>query len=73
MLVIEHFRHRGLKRLYFRDDPSGINPSHLAKVRLHELRGNRRGVYAVSVSGNWRVVLSFSAGKARDVNLVDYH
>ncbi len=41
--------------------------------RLHELRGNLRGYHAVEVSGNWRIVFRFSAGKAFDIDLVDYH
>jgi len=41
--------------------------------RLHELKGDLCGFYAVDVSGNWRVVFQFKDGKASDVNLVDYH
>ena len=41
--------------------------------RLHPLRGNLRGFWAVSVSGNWRVIFRFEAGDAFDVDLIDYH
>ena len=41
--------------------------------RLHELRGDLRGFYAVDVSGNWRIIFKFEDGKAFDVDLVDYH
>ncbi len=41
--------------------------------RLHELKGDRSGYYAVDVSGNWRIVFQFNDGKASDINLVDYH
>jgi len=40
---------------------------------LHELRGNRKGTWAVKVSGNWRITFRFQAGNAHDVDLEDYH
>jgi len=45
----------------------------LPGYKLHALRGNRRGLYAISVSGNWRIVFRFEAGNAHHVDLVDYH
>ncbi len=41
--------------------------------RLHELKGNLKGSYAVDVSGNWRIMFSYECGNAFDVDLVDYH
>ncbi len=41
--------------------------------RLHPLRGDQRGAWSVRVSGNWRIVFRFDAGKAVDVDLIDYH
>lgn len=40
---------------------------------LHELTGNKRGIWAVTVSGNWRIIFSFENHDAVDVNYVDYH
>ncbi len=40
---------------------------------FHELKGNRKGTYAVSVSGNWRMTFRFQPPDAIDVNLEDYH
>jgi len=40
-------------------------------VRLHELKGSRRGQWAVS--GNWPVIFWFEDGSATDVDYVDYH
>jgi toxin HigB-1 len=40
---------------------------------LHSLKGERRGQWAVSVSGNWRIVFRFEGEDAVDVDLVDYH
>ena len=42
-------------------------------LRLHLLRGTLKGFWAVSVSGNWRVVFRFEDGEVFDVDLVDYH
>lgn len=41
--------------------------------RLHALKGDRKGVWAVSVSANWRVTFRFREGDAYDVDLEDYH
>jgi len=41
--------------------------------RLHPLRGDLKGFWAVSVSGNWRVIFRFEGEDAVDVDLVDYH
>ena len=40
--------------------------------RLHPLRGQRKGVWAVTVRANWRVIFRFDDG-AEDVDYVDYH
>lgn len=45
----------------------------LPGFRLHPLKGVRKGHWAVSVSGNWRVTFRFEDGHAIDVDYVDYH
>lgn len=40
---------------------------------LHPLKGSLKGFYAVSVSGNWRIIFRFENGEASDVDLIDYH
>lgn len=50
--------------------PEGMN---LPGFRLHELKGWRKGRYAVSVSGNRRVTFRFEDGMAVDLDYVDYH
>ncbi len=45
----------------------------IAGYRLHQLAGERKGEWAVSVSGNWRLVFRFEGEDATDVDLVDYH
>ena len=45
----------------------------IAGYQLHPLGGERKGEWAVSVSGNWRLVFRFEGENATDVDLVDYH
>jgi proteic killer suppression protein len=45
----------------------------IAGYQLHPLTGERKGEWAVSVSGNWRLVFRFDGENATDVDLVDYH
>jgi proteic killer suppression protein len=45
----------------------------LPGYKFHELKGKRKGVYAVSVSGNWRVSFEFKDSDVINVNLEDYH
>ena len=45
----------------------------IAGFQLHPLAGERQGQWAVSVSGNWRLVFRFEGENATDVDLVDYH
>jgi toxin HigB-1 len=51
-------------------DPSALN---VPGYRLHQLKGERRGQWAATVSGNWRLVFEFDGDDANNVNLVDYH
>lgn len=41
--------------------------------RLHELRGGREGVWAITVSGNWRLTFEFFNGDAHVLDYEDYH
>jgi proteic killer suppression protein len=55
------------------DRSSGAKGMDLPGFRLHPLKGARKGHYAVSVSGNWRVTFRFEGGHAVDVDYLDYH
>jgi proteic killer suppression protein len=59
-----------LAQLHRACDPAEMN---IPGMRFHALTGDRKGQYAVSVSGNWRVVFAFEDQDATDVDLVDYH
>jgi proteic killer suppression protein len=45
----------------------------LPGARLHELRGDRKGQWAVWVTGNWRLVFTFEGRDVTDVDYIDYH
>ena len=41
--------------------------------RLHPLKGQREGLWAVEVSGNWRLTFGFDGTDAVAVDYEDYH
>ena len=45
----------------------------LPGLNLHPLVGTRKGTWAVSVSGNWRVTFKFVEKDADAVDYEDYH
>jgi proteic killer suppression protein len=40
---------------------------------LHPLKGDRKGQWAISVSGNWRITFEFQDGNAYLLDYEDYH
>jgi len=40
---------------------------------LHPLKGDRKNFWAVSVSGNWRIIFRFTEEGVYDVDYLDYH
>ena len=42
---------------------------------LHSLKGDLKGLWSLSVSGNWRMVFRYDADEMqiRDLDLIDYH
>lgn len=45
----------------------------LPGFRLHPLKGDLRGYWAVTVRANWRIIWRFEGTNATDVDLIDYH
>lgn len=41
--------------------------------RLHQLKGKRDEIWAISVSGNWRITFKFFNGDVYILNYEDYH
>jgi proteic killer suppression protein len=80
--LYEEDDHRGLttahvdkiKRIPARlDEAVNVNHMALSGFGLHPLKGKLKGLWAVSVSGNWRIVFRFEKGNVYDVDLIDYH
>ncbi len=41
--------------------------------RLHTLKADRKGQYAISINDQWRVCFKFIDSDAYDVEIADYH
>lgn len=59
-----------LARLDAAAKPQDMN---LPGLRLHPLKGNRKGTWAVSVDGNTRLTFDFDGEDVVDVDYEDYH
>jgi len=59
--------------LSFLDAASAIEEMNRPSFRLHALKGDRRGFWAVTVRANWRILFRFQDGNALDVDFLDYH
>ena len=46
-----------------------LNPSN----KLHALKGDRKGQYAIRINSQWRVCFKWNEGNAYDVQIIDYH
>ena len=55
------------------DTAARIDDMDIPGFRLHRLRGTRKGFWAITVSGNWRLTFEFREGNAYVVNYEDYH
>ena len=94
---IEHFVHKGLKKLYLDDSAKGVPADAVDKLRkmlaflqemddenelgaipvwkAHRLTGDRKGVWSLHVTKNWRLTfwIDRAACEVRNVDLEDYH
>jgi proteic killer suppression protein len=50
-----------------------IDDLRIPTLRLHELKGERKGVWSVTVQANWRITFRFAESDAEIVNYEDYH
>lgn len=55
------------------DTAVSIQDMDLPGFHLHPLKGQRKGTWSISVSGNWRMTFRFEDGNAHLVNYEDYH
>ena len=61
---------RMLDRLDASTAPQDMN---LPGYRLHMLKGDRKDMWSVTVSGNWRMTFYFEGEDAYLVDYIDYH
>ena len=55
------------------DTAQAIEDMNIPGYRLHPLKGVRKGIWAISVSGNWRLTFQFENGNIHILNYEDYH
>ena len=55
------------------DSAQSIEDMNVPGYALHPLKGELRGRWAVSVSGNWRLTFEFKDGNAYVLDYEDYH
>jgi proteic killer suppression protein len=60
-------------RLSALDTATTIDDLNLPGFRLHPLKGDRDGLWAIDVNKNWRITFEFIDGDAYVVNYEDYH
>ena len=55
------------------DDAKAPEDLNLASYRLHQLSGDRKGQWSITVRANWRIVFAFDGQDICNVDFVDYH
>ncbi len=55
------------------EEAGSIDDLDQPSFRLHPLKGDLEGHWAITVRANWRIVFRFEGDKASKVDLVDYH
>lgn len=68
-------KHAGKLRLLLAqlEQAATVEDMDLPGLRLHPLKGDRRGTWAVTVQANWRLTFRFDNGNAEVVDYEDYH
>ena len=96
-MKIRNAIHKGLRRFIERNEPRGLPPASVEKVRnittfllemedvqelrdfphwnAHQLTGDRKGTWSVTVTRNWRITFSANQrkGEISDLDFEDYH
>lgn len=52
---------------------TSVKDMDLPGVNLHQLKGDLKGFWSISVSGNYRLIFEFRDGDAYLVDYLDYH
>jgi len=63
-----------LRDILARLDAAGaVTDMDLPGFKLHPLKGELKGFWALTVRANWRIIFRFADRDALDVDYVDYH
>ena len=55
------------------DTSQEIKDIDIPGYRLHQLKGNHKSLWSITVNANWRLTFEFSDGNVYIVNYEDYH
>jgi len=55
------------------DTAQSVDDMDIPGYRLHQLTGNRRGIWTITVNANWRLTFEFEEGNVYILNYEDYH
>jgi toxin HigB-1 len=55
------------------DAASDIKDLDRLSLRFHQLKGDLKGFWSVTVRANWRIIFWFEGYIVRDVDFLDYH
>ena len=55
------------------DTAQSIDDMDIPGYRLHQLTGDRRGIWTITVNANWRLTFEFEEGNVYILNYEDYH
>ena len=54
-------------------DIPAIHDMDIPGYRLHQLTGDMRGIWSITVNANWRLTFEFEEGNVYILNYEDYH
>lgn len=55
------------------DTAQSIEDMGIPGYRLHQLSGDRKGIWSINVNANWRLTFEFTDGNVYLLNYEDYH
>ena len=55
------------------DTAQSIDDMDIPGYRLHQLTGDKRGIWSITVNANWRLTFKFEEGNVYILNYEDYH
>ena len=55
------------------DTAQSIDDMDIPGYRLHQLTGDRKGIWSITVNANWRLTFEFNEGNVYILNYEDYH